>query len=333
MTLAAEGDPLENLVRALKTKHMLLVFDNCEHLVEPAARVVAAILSALSADYVPGSGRQGLGIAGEATYRMPSLDVPERRGGPLASGRCVQFAAVALFVERARAADKRFALTDENAPIVADICRRLDGIPLAIELAASRVKILSPRQLRERLDERFRVLTGGSRDVLPRQQTLRALIDWSYDLLDERERALFRRLGIFVNGFTLEEPLPSAAARTSTNSTFSTCSRRWSTSRWCSRRPDGDALRYRLLESTRAYALEKLADAGERERSRAALAYLRDRFVELWEHWDRTGRRGDLTRALVTELDDVRTALDGALHARRRSSPGVRCLPQRHRRS
>ena len=98
----------------------------------------------------------------------------------------------------------RFALTDENAPIVADICRRLDGIPLAIELAAARVKMLSPKQLRERLDERFRVLTGGSRDVLPRQQTLRALIDWSHDLLDERERMLFRRLGIFVNGFTLE---------------------------------------------------------------------------------------------------------------------------------
>lgn len=165
------------------------MLDNCEHLVESAARVISAILHGCPSVKVTASSRQALGIQGEMTYRMPSLDIP---------------AAISLFVDRARGVDERFALTDENAPIVADICRRLDGIPLAIELASSRVKMLTPKQLRERLDERFRVLTGGSRFLLPRQQTLRALIDWSHDLLDERERTLFRRLGIFVNGFTLE---------------------------------------------------------------------------------------------------------------------------------
>ena len=168
---------------------MLLVFDNCEHLVEPAAHVISAILHAAPKVKVLASSRQGLGVAGEATYQVPSLDLPT---------------GVALFVERARAASATFSLADENAPIIAEICRRLDGIPLAIELAAARVKMLGVKQLRDRLDERFRVLTGGGRDVLPRQQTLRALIDWSHDLLDERERVLFRRLGIFVNGFTLE---------------------------------------------------------------------------------------------------------------------------------
>ncbi len=144
---------------------------------------------------------------------MPSLDLPPE-DERLAATDAIRSAAIALFVDRALAVDKKFTLTDENAPIVTEICRRLDGIPLAIELAASRVKILSPHQLRERLDERFRVLTGGSRDVLPRQQTLHALIDWSYDLLDERERILFRRLGIFVNGFTLGGPSPSAVGKT-----------------------------------------------------------------------------------------------------------------------
>ena len=148
------------------------------------------------------SSRQGLGIAGEATYRMPSLLVPDApEAARLRAIDAKRFGSIALFVERAEAADPHFRLTDENAPAVADICRRLDGIALAIELAAARVRMLSPQQLQRRLDERFRILTGGSRTALPRQQTLRALVDWSYDLLDERERALFRRVGIFVDGF------------------------------------------------------------------------------------------------------------------------------------
>ena len=114
------------------------------------------------------------------------------------------YGAVALFSDRARASDARFELNDENVPFVAEICRRLDGIPLAIELAAARVKVLSPKQLAQKLDERFRVLTGGDRSALPRHQTMRALIDWSYNLLSEQERALFAKLAIFAGGFTLE---------------------------------------------------------------------------------------------------------------------------------
>ena len=199
------SDPVAHLVRALKSMRALLVFDNCEHVVEDAGRIAAALMRGCPQLKLLASSRQALGIAGEMTYRMPSLGTPAiAPAAALTAAEAAGFAAMALFSERARAVDQRFVLSDDNAEVVADICRRLDGIPLAIELAAARVKILSPRQLRQRLDERFRVLTGGSRDLLPRQQTLRALIDWSYDLLDERERALFCRLGIFVNGFSLE---------------------------------------------------------------------------------------------------------------------------------
>ncbi|MBD5635712.1 MAG: adenylate/guanylate cyclase domain-containing protein, partial [Candidatus Eremiobacteraeota bacterium] len=185
LTLPAEGDQIEHLVRALQKKRALLVFDNCEHLVEASARVIGAILRGCSQVAVLATSRHGLGIFGEATYRIPPLTTPSDAGGAsLSAAEASDYTAIALFVERARAADNRFALTDDNAAVVADICRRLDGIALAIELAAARVTILSPRQLRDKLDERFRILTGGKRDLLPRQRTLRALIDWSHDLLD-----------------------------------------------------------------------------------------------------------------------------------------------------
>ena len=315
LTLASEGDPVENLVRALKGKHALLVFDNCEHLVEAAARVISAILHASPKVKVLASSRQGLGIEGEETYRLPSLEVPPGSDAQRVSATdAIRSAAVALFVDRALAADKRFALTDQNAPILSDICRRLDGIPLAIELAAARVQILSPRQLRERLDERFRVLTGGSRDVLPRQQTLRALIDWSYDLLDERERVLFRRLGIFVNGFTLEGAVAVGSGEELDElDVFDVLASLVGKSLVLAE-PGGDALRYRLLESTRAYACEKLANAGERDLIAGLhLRYLRGRFAQLWERRERTARSVDLEAALQTELEDLRSALDGAL--------------------
>jgi len=312
MTLPPEGDPLESLVRALKDKHALLVFDNCEHLVEAAARAILAILHGCPKVKVLASSRQALGINGEETYRLPSLGVPNQDAAvALTVIEALQSAAVGLFVERARSVDQRFALTDDNAPIVAEICRRLDGIPLALELAAARVGTLSPRQLRERLDERFRVLTGGSRDVLPRQQTLRALIDWSHDLLDERERALFRRLSIFVNGFTLEgaaavvggdelDVLDLLASLVDKSLVLV--------------EPDGELLPYRLLESTRVYALEKLDAAGERPDLQARhLRYLRNCFVELAERHDRTGRQTARFEALKAYLDDVRFALDVAL--------------------
>ena len=226
----------------------------------------------------------------------------------------MRYESVALFVERARATSATFSLTDENAPIVADICRRLDGIPLAIELAAARVKMLGPYQLRERLDERFRVLTGGSRDVLPRQKTLRALIDWSHDLLDERERTLFRRFGIFVNGFTLEGAVAVGSGDDLDDLDVFDVLTSLVDKSLVLAEPQGDAVHYRLLESTRAYALEKLDAAGERGLvARRHLRYLRDRFTELRERREQTARGADFYATLQTELEDVRSGLDGAL--------------------
>jgi predicted ATPase/class 3 adenylate cyclase len=313
ITLPSEGHPVENLARALRAKHALLVFDNCEHLVEAAARVISAILRECPKIRILASSRQGLGIDGEETYRMPSLDVP-LAADRFDASQAIRSAAIALFVERALSADKTFSLTDENAATVADICRRLDGIPLAIELAASRVKILSPRQLRERLDERFRVLTGGSRDVLPRQQTLRALIDWSHDLLDERERVVFRRLGIFVNGFTLEGAVAVCGGEDLDEIDVIDVLASLVDKSLVLAEPEGDSLRYRLLESTRVYALEKLSDAGERELlATRHLQYLRERFAAMWAQTDRSGRAHEFVEAFAAELEDVRFALDGAL--------------------
>jgi tetratricopeptide (TPR) repeat protein len=246
---------------------------------------------------------------------MPSLEIPpEDTAGHLSAADATRSAAIALFVDRAVAVDKRFTLVDENAPVVADICRRLDGIPLAIELAASRVRILSPRQLRDRLDERFRVLTGGSRDVLPRQQTLRALIDWSHDLLDERERILFRRLGIFVNGFTLEGAVAVGNGEGFDDiDVFDALSSLVDKSLVLAE-PAGDSVRYRFLESTRIYASEKLSEAGERDLlDDRHLYYQRNRFAELRVQWEKTARRTEINDALAIELDNVRAALDGAL--------------------
>jgi predicted ATPase/class 3 adenylate cyclase len=312
------GDPIAQLVAALKSKRMLLVLDNCEHLIDAAARVVSALLVACPQIAILASSRQELGIVGEATYRMPSLPVPREKSDGVATTSALtaddarRFSSIALFVERAQAVSDRFELTDDNAPAIADICRRLDGIALAIELAAARVTILSPQQLRGRLDERFRVLTGGGRDRWPRQQTLRALIDWSYDLLDEREKVLFRRLGIFVNGFTLEaasavgggdeldefEVLDLVASLTQKSLVIA--------------EPQGSTIRYYLLESTRAYAAEKLVEAGEREAvARRHLRYFRDWLTrverEAYEF------RSNRVQAFAMERDDIRFALDGAL--------------------
>jgi len=316
LSIPTEGDAVESLARVLQSKHALLVFDNCEHLVEPAARAIAAIVRRCPNITVLASSRQGLGIAGEMTYRMPALEFPsDVDGARVGADETARYAATALFVERARAVDNRFAPSDETAPIIADICRRLDGIPLAIELAASRVKILSPRQLREHLNERFRVLTGGSRDVLPRQQTLRATLDWSYDLLDERERTLFRRLGIFVNGFTLEGAASVGGDDEVTALDVLDVLASLVDKSLVVAEPAGDALRYRLLESARAYVREKLEAVGECERCAELHArYLGDLFGAAGSRWQKTGREAALLEPLTIELEDVRAALDWALH-------------------
>src|SRR6185369_15342189 len=191
------------LIDHLRSKSILLLLDNCEHLVEACAQIAEILLRACPNLRILASSRESLGIEGEVTYRVPSLETPNPTALP-SLDQLAKVDSIELFLERATTAKPGFALTKENAPSVAQICFRLDGIPLAIELAASRVKVLSPEQIASRLDDRFRLLTGGVRTALPRQQTLRAMIDWSYSLLSEDEKILFRRLAVFVGGWTVE---------------------------------------------------------------------------------------------------------------------------------
>jgi len=201
--------PLLNvMLNYLRAKNLLLILDNCEHLIAAVARLSDTLLRSCPNLRILASSREALGIAGETTWGVPSLSLPDLFRNTLTGAELIetlsQYEAVRLFTDRATAVLPSFAITNENAPAVAQICWRLDGIPLAIELAAARVKVLTLDQISKRLDDSFRLLTGGSRTALPRQQTLRALIDWSYDLLSDAEKKLLRRLSVFVRGRTLE---------------------------------------------------------------------------------------------------------------------------------
>ena len=189
------------LVEHLKAKKLLLLFDNCEHLLAACAHLADTLLRACPEVKILASSREALGIAGETVYRIPSLSFPDLTQ-PVTETNLAGFEAIRLFADRALAVLPDFAVTPQNAPSLVSVCRRLDGIPLAIELAAARVRSLSVKEIDSRLDNRFRLLTGGSRTALPRQQTLRALIDWSYDLLTETERLLLARLAVFAGGWT-----------------------------------------------------------------------------------------------------------------------------------
>ena len=198
------GRPLlEVLTDYLTAKTALLILDNCEHVIEASAQLAESLLHACPNLRMIVSSREALGIPGEAAYRVPSLSLPDKHLA-YSSETVRQSEAARLFLDRAQTALPGFAITDENASAIAQICTQLDGIPLAIELAAARVKMLKVEQIAERLNDRFHLLTGGSRTALPRQQTLRAMIDWSYDLLPESERTLLRRLSVFAGGWTLE---------------------------------------------------------------------------------------------------------------------------------
>jgi predicted ATPase/class 3 adenylate cyclase/two-component SAPR family response regulator len=195
--------PAQRLQEYLKPRQLLLMLDNCEHLIEACAQLVHALLQGCPRLRVLATSREALGIAGERSYRVPPLSLPDSRRLPTLE-QLTQYEAVRLFMERAVAVLPSFQVTDENARALAEVCHRLDGIPLALELAAARVRALPVEKINERLDDMFRLLTGGSRTALPRQQTLRALIDWSYDLLSEPERALLRRMSVFSGGWNLE---------------------------------------------------------------------------------------------------------------------------------
>jgi len=294
---------LETLIAFLRNKSLVLILDNCEHVIEEARATATAITRACPGVRILATSREALRVGGEQVYHLQSLAARD---------------AVALFADRAVAVDARFILSDQNEPIVEEICRRLDGIPLAIELAAARVKVLAPRQLAEKLDERFRILTGGDPSGLPRQQTMRALIDWSYDLLSANERKLLRSLSIFAGGFTLESAsivvgedvldlLSSLVDKSLVQADLS-----------------GNEARYRLLESTHEYAREKLIESGEYEAVCRAHATA---YVELAEQlddsWDATPDRTWLPQ-VEPERGNWRAALDWTLGERRDVRLGAR---------
>ncbi|MDQ2993256.1 MAG: GAF domain-containing protein, partial [Candidatus Eremiobacteraeota bacterium] len=313
LTLGRSGEHVATLTHALKAKHALLVFDNCEHIVEAAASVVAEILRSCPKIKILASSRQELDIPGEQAYRLPSLGEPT---------------AVALFADRAGAGNRKFELTDENAAEVADICRRLDGIPLAIELAASRIAVLSLHQLAERLDERFRLLTQSSNDRLPRQQTLRAMIDWSFDLLDADERVVFRRLSTFSGGWTLK-----AAESVCTGGGIDERSVLELLSSLVSKslvvvEEAGDDRRYDMLNSIKEYSNERLVAAGEADETAAKHSVHYADFARSLAPLVASLEDVRWLQALGPEIDNIRTALDWAIFLGNDAEAGLGLLAQ-----
>jgi predicted ATPase/class 3 adenylate cyclase len=253
---------LATLCEYLQPKHLLLVLDNCEHVLAACARVADALLRACPDLRILATSREALGIAGETSWRVPSLSLPDPQNLPTLE-RLSAYEAVRLFIDRATAVLPGFAVTNENAPWIAQLCQRLDGIPLAVELAAVRVRGLSVEQIATKLDDRFRLLTGGSRAGLPHHQTLRAALDWSYDLLSEPERIALRRLAAFAGGFTLEAAeAVSGDDGVDASEVLDLLLRLVDKSLVVAEEQDGEA-RYRLLETVQQYGREKLRESGE----------------------------------------------------------------------
>ena len=250
---AAGTSVVETVCQHLASRRLLVVLDNCEHLVGACAMLVDAMLHAAPHVRMLVSSREPLNVSGEQTYPLPPLALP----GPESRAEDVARSdAGRLFVERARLRQPEFALSEGNVHLVAQICARLDGIPLALELAAARVGVLSVATICGRLDDRFRLLTGGARSALPRQQTLRALIDWSYDLLGAGEKMLFARLSVFVGGWTL--PAAEAVCADQDLAQDDVLELLVSLTQKSLVVPDGDGARYRMLETIREYARDRL---------------------------------------------------------------------------
>jgi predicted ATPase/class 3 adenylate cyclase len=257
---------LEALVNYVEDRQLLIVLDNCEHLMRACADVTKQLLQAGSRMKILASSREHLHVTGETTYAVPSLSVPDPKK-PVLLEALTQYEAIRLFIDRAGAVQPNFKLTDDNASAVADICHRLDGIPLAIELAAGRVRALSVENVASRLHDRFRLLTRGDRTALPRQQTLRASIDWSYDLLTEPERALLRQLAVFAGGWTVEGAESVGATGSVKRADVLDLLSNLVEKSLVTTASEGD--RYRLLETVREYAQERLRDAGEEDQARS----------------------------------------------------------------
>ena len=280
--------PLETVQRFISDRKTLLLLDNCEHLLEICGDAITRLLGGCPCLTILTTSREPISVAGEVTWRVPSLSLQDE--------------AIALFTDRAKRARPTFHIAGDDADLVAEICRRLDGMPLAIELAAARVRALSLRQIADSLNDRFRLLTGGARNVLRRQQTLRASVDWSHALLTEPERTLFRRLGVFMGGFDLDAA-QAVAATTETEQFQIVDQLSLLVDKSLVLADDvSGSMRYRLLETVRQYALEKLSESGEAD---AVRDRHRDHYVDV-----ATGLEGDarLVEWAECEMDNVRAA-------------------------
>jgi predicted ATPase/transcriptional regulator with XRE-family HTH domain/tetratricopeptide (TPR) repeat protein len=305
---------VEQVVATLRRRRLLLVLDNCEHVIGEAAIVAETILHACAEVHVLATSRERLNLDGERVYRVPSLAVPPE-AEPLTRDEILRYGAVELFADRAQAAESRFEVGDETAPLVARICRRLDGIPLAIELTAARANMLSLNELARRLDDEFSLLAGGRRTALPRQQTMHATIEWSFELLTGAEQTLFRRLGILAGGWTLEAAEGvCGSGRIDERSVLDLLCGLVEKSLVVAD-SSGAETRYSLLESTRAFALDKLEASGERTCCARRHA---EWFAGFFEREGDARRRGgressDLMRFLRFGVDNGRAALVWAM--------------------
>ncbi len=263
------GKPIvQTLTEHLKDKRLLLLLDNCEHLLDGCAKLADTLLSQLPQVWILASSREALGIGGEQAYRVPSLSLPDPKQAhtPLS---VASFEAVQLFLDRAMRSRPDFQVTLQNAAALVSICHRLDGIPLAIELAAARVRSLSVEEINRKLDQRFRLLTGGSRTALPRQQTLRSLIDWSYDLLNDSERLLLQRESVFAGGWTLEAAEHVCVGASVEDGKVLDIMTSLADKSLVLAEESNGQMRYRLLETVRQYAREKLAETADSETLRS----------------------------------------------------------------
>jgi predicted ATPase/DNA-binding CsgD family transcriptional regulator len=292
------------LAAAIGPRELLLVLDNCEHLIRSCAEMTDALLRACPQLRILATSREPLGVPGEVTWRVPSLPFPD---GQVPPGELNRFEAVRLFAERARLGRPRFALTADNAAAVAEICARLDGIPLAIELAAARARVFSAAQIAAGLHDRFRLLTGGARTAVPRQQTLESSVAWSYDLLAEPERAVLGRLSVFSGGFTLEAARAVAAGAGQPEEVLPLISQLADKSLIVAAE-DGTGDRFRMLETIRDYAAARLLEAGEAAGAQARhFGFFSDAIGR------RPGEDEDSYCArLRADYDNIRVALDWA---------------------
>jgi predicted ATPase/class 3 adenylate cyclase len=306
----AKGKPIgETLTDYLKDKRLLLLLDNCEHLLDGCAQLATILVRKCPHLTVLASSREALGLGGEQAYRVPSLSLPDPKQAHTPAS-VAPFEAVQLFTDRAFLARSDFQLTHQNASMLASICHRLDGIPLAIELAAARVRSLSVEEIDGKLGQRFRLLTGGSRTALPRHRTLRSLIDWSYDLLNDPEKILLQRLSVFAGGWTLEAAeLVCAGDGVQDGDVLDLLTSLCDKSLVLVEQNDGN-YRYRLLETVRQYARERLLESGGCD---ALQEQHRDYFLALAEEAEPQllgAEQAVWLGRLEEEHDNLRTALE-----------------------